>query len=302
MRKYWRGIAIAGVVAVISGCGAASGSKNSINNGYIMETAAAAMDVENEKGEMSGEGASAFVDTAAGTASETENMATVETGRKLIRTASMDVETEQFEQLMTALKTQIRQFGGYIENEKYIVTWAVGHLIGLKMPEEHNPALKEWKMSTLPLIFDIDDSLKVLPDTKKQFEIVKKLIHRPDVDYLINAGDAGREGYLIQSWIYRYAGNRKPVKILWANSLTDEALRHAFANLKEEDIYFKNLLQEAEARAEADYLLGMNYSRVLTLTKSRDITLSYGRCQTPLLYLIVKRDQEIEQFLSLIHI
>ena len=185
---------------------------------------------------------------------------------------------------------------GYIENEKYIVTWAVGHLIGLKMPEEHNPALKEWKMSTLPLIFDIDDSLKVLPDTKKQFEIVKKLIHRPDVDYLINAGDAGREGYLIQSWIYRYAGNRKPVKILWANSLTDEALRHAFANLKEEDIYFKNLLQEAEARAEADYLLGMNYSRVLTLTKSRDITLSYGRCQTPLLYLIVKRDQEIEQF------
>ena len=107
---------------------------------------------------------------------------------------------------------------GYIENEKYIVTWAVGHLIGLKMPEEHNPALKEWKISTLPLIFDIDDSLKVLPDTKKQFEIVKKLIHRPDVDYLINAGDAGREGYLIQSWIYRYAGNRKPVKILWANS------------------------------------------------------------------------------------
>lgn len=117
MRKYWRGIAIAGVVAVISGCGASNSSKNSINNGYIMETAAAAMDVENEKGEMSGEGASAFVDTAAGAASGTENMATVETGRKLIRTASMDVETEQFEQLMTALKTQIRQFGGYIENE-----------------------------------------------------------------------------------------------------------------------------------------------------------------------------------------
>ena len=115
MRKYWRGIAIAGVVAVISGCGAASGSKNSINNGYIMETAAAAMD--EEKGEMSGEGASAFADTAAGATSGTENMATVETGRKLIRTASMDVETEQFEQLMTALKTQIRQFGGYIENE-----------------------------------------------------------------------------------------------------------------------------------------------------------------------------------------
>ena len=115
MGKYWRGIAIAGLVAVISGCGASNSSKNSINNGYIMETAAAAMD--EEKGEMSGEGASAFVDTAAGAASETENMATVETGRKLIRTASMDVETEQFEKLMTALKTQIRQIGGYIENE-----------------------------------------------------------------------------------------------------------------------------------------------------------------------------------------
>lgn len=185
---------------------------------------------------------------------------------------------------------------GYIENDKYIVTWAVGHLIGLKMPEEHDPALKEWKMSTLPLIFDINDSLTVLPDTKKQYEIVKKLIQRSDVDYLVNAGDAGREGYLIQSWIYRCAGNKHPVKILWANSLTDEALRDAFKNLKEEDRYFKNLLQEAEARAEADYLLGMNYSRVLTLTKSRDITLSYGRCQTPLLFLIVLRDLEIEQF------
>lgn len=185
---------------------------------------------------------------------------------------------------------------GYIEGADYIVTWAVGHLIGLKMPEEHDAKLKEWRMESLPIIFDIKDSLKVLPDTKGQFDIVKSLIHRPDVDYIINAGDAGREGYLIQSWIYRYAGCKKPVKILWANSLTDEALRKAFANLKDEDVFFKNLLQEAEARAEADYLLGMNYSRAMTLTKSRDITLSYGRCQTPLLNLIVQRDLEIENF------
>lgn len=187
---------------------------------------------------------------------------------------------------------------GYFESDKYIVTWAVGHLIGLKMPEEHKPELKEWKLENLPLIFDISDSLKVLPDTKEQFEIIKGLIHRPDVSYLINAGDAGREGYLIQSWIYRYAGNTKPVKILWASSLTDEALRKAFSNLKEEDSTFHNLLQEAEARAEADYMMGMNYSRALTLTKSRDITLSYGRCQTPLLNLIVQRDMEIDNFVS----
>lgn len=187
---------------------------------------------------------------------------------------------------------------GYIESDEYIVTWAVGHLIGLKMPEEHNEKYKEWKMEDLPLVFDVEDSLKVIPESAGQFEIVKKLIHRKDVDYIINGGDAGREGYLIQSWIYRYAGNSKPVKILWASSLTEEALKKAFANLKEEDVFFQNLLQEAEARAEADYLLGMNYSRALTLSKSRDITLSFGRCQTPLLNLIVQRDLEIENFVS----
>lgn len=187
---------------------------------------------------------------------------------------------------------------GYIESNSYIVTWAVGHLIGLKMPEEHDEKLREWRLESLPLIFDIKDSLKVLSDTSEQFEIIRKLIHRKDVDYIINAGDAGREGYLIQSWIYRYAGNTKPVKILWASSLTDEALKKAFGNLKEEDIFFINLLQEAEARAEADYMMGMNYSRAITLTKSRDITLSYGRCQTPLLNMIVQRDIEIENFVS----
>lgn len=116
MRKYWRGIAIAGVVAVISGCGAASGSKTASITGISWRQQPLPWMWRMRRGDVR-EGASAFVDTAAGTASGTENMATVETGRKLIRTASMDVETEQFEQLMTALKTQIRQFGGYIENE-----------------------------------------------------------------------------------------------------------------------------------------------------------------------------------------
>lgn len=187
---------------------------------------------------------------------------------------------------------------GYIEGEKYIVTWAVGHLICLKEPDEHDPVLKEWRMEDLPLVFDIKNSLKIIPGMEGQFHIIKSLIQRPDVEYIINGGDAGREGYLIQNWIYRYAGNNKPVKILWASSLTDEALKKAFADLKEEDESFRNLLQEAEARAEADYLLGMNYSRALTLTKSKDITLSYGRCQTPLLNLIVQRDLEIENFVS----
>ena len=187
---------------------------------------------------------------------------------------------------------------GYIEGDKYIVTWAVGHLIGLKEPQEHDEKYATWNLEDLPIAFDLSESLKVLPDTAKQFRVIKDLIACPDVDSLINAGDAGREGYLIQSWIYRMAGNRKPVKVLWASSLTEEALKKAFANLKD-DNEFRSLLQEAEARAEGDYMLGMNYSRLLTLTRAgAGTSLAYGRCQTPLLNLVVIRDLEIENFKS----
>ncbi len=187
---------------------------------------------------------------------------------------------------------------GYIEGKNYIVTWAVGHLIGLKEPQEHDEKYATWNLEDLPLAFDLSESLKVLPDSAKQFKVIKELIARPDVDSLINAGDAGREGYLIQSWIYRMAGNRKPVKVLWASSLTEEALRKAFSNLKN-DNEFRSLLQEAEARAEGDYMLGMNYSRLLTLTRAgAGTSLAFGRCQTPLLNLVVTRDQEIENFKS----
>ena len=184
---------------------------------------------------------------------------------------------------------------GYIENEKYIVTWAVGHLIGLKFPEEHNEKYKEWNLEHLPMAFPLEESLKVLPESAKQFQVIKKLVQRTDIDYLINAGDAGREGYLIQEWIYRMAGNRHPIKVLWASSLTEEALKQAFANLHDNS-EFRHILPEAEARAEADWLLGMNYSRFLTLTKAAGTGLSYGRCQTPLLNLIYKREKAIAEF------
>ena len=186
---------------------------------------------------------------------------------------------------------------GYIEGEKYIVTWCVGHLIGLKFPHEHDESYKAWKMEHLPFAFGINESLKVLDATKDQFKVVKELINRNDVDMLINAGDAGREGYLIQEWVYRMSGNKKPKKVLWASSFTDEALKKAFANLKDPKD-FTSLLEEAEGRAEGDYLLGINYSRALTLTVGNNQLLRYGRCQTPLLNLIVKRDREIESFVS----
>lgn len=187
---------------------------------------------------------------------------------------------------------------GYIEGEQYIITWALGHLVGIKYPEEHNPRFKQWKVEDLPFHFDLQDSLKILPNTKSQFQVIKQLIKRTDVDLIINAGDAGREGYLIQEWIYRLAGNQKPKKVLWASSLTDEALKKAFANLKDPKD-FRLLLEEAEARAMGDYSMGINYTRALTVTIGKQKTvLSYGRCQTPLLHLIVQRDKEIENFIS----
>ncbi|MCI6552698.1 MAG: DNA topoisomerase [Lachnospiraceae bacterium] len=183
---------------------------------------------------------------------------------------------------------------GYMEGDRYIVTWALGHLVGLKDPEEVNPAYKKWRLEDLPL--PDDNGLKILPGMEAQFGIIRKLIHRSDVDSIINAGDAGREGYLIQSWIYRMAGNTKPVKVLWASSLTEEALGKAFRNLKEEKEFLR-LLEEAEARAIGDQKFGYNYSRLLTLTRGgRGTVLSYGRCQTPLLNLIVSRDLEIDAF------
>lgn len=185
---------------------------------------------------------------------------------------------------------------GYIEGKKYIITWADGHLIGFQYPEEYNPTYKEWKLEQLPLKFEPQKALVVLPEKRKQFEIVKKLIQGSETDLIINAGDAGREGYLIQHRIYEMAENKKPVKVLWASALTKEAILEAFENLHEER-EFVNILEEAEARAEKDYILGMNYSRLLTLKCSKDLTLPYGRCMTTLLNLIVQREKAMAEFI-----
>ncbi len=187
---------------------------------------------------------------------------------------------------------------GYMESDEYIISWAVGHLVELKDPEDIDEVYKTWKVEDIPL--PADNGLKVKESGKAQFYILKKLIDREDITYLINAGDAGREGLLIQSWIYRMAGNQYPVKILWASSLTDEAIKNAMSRLHNEDeTIFQNLLLEAETRAIADQVYGYNYTRLLTCLYAGGRTvLSYGRCQTPLLNLIVKRDIEHENFVS----
>ncbi|GFI68457.1 DNA topoisomerase 3 [Lachnospiraceae bacterium] len=185
---------------------------------------------------------------------------------------------------------------GYMESDQYIVTWALGHLISLKHPDEADERFKKWKLEDLPLI--TDNGLKVNSKTSSQFKVIKELVGREDVCKIINAGDAGREGLLIQSWIYRMAGNKHPVDILWASSLTDEAIKKALNNLhSDREPEFINLLREAEARAEGDLKYGFNYSRMLTLLYAEPGTvLSYGRCQTPLLNLICARDMEYENF------
>lgn len=188
---------------------------------------------------------------------------------------------------------------GYMEGDRYVVTWAVGHLIGLKQPQEHDEKYKSWNLANLPVSFDLADSLKVLPETKYQYKVIKELIHRNDIEMLINAGDAGREGYLIQEWIYRMAGCCLPKKVLWASSLTKAGIQTAMDNLKNNDLpEFQGILREAEARAEGDWILGYNYSPLLTLTRAYKQTLSYGRCQTPLLQMVYLRDKAIREFQS----
>lgn len=187
---------------------------------------------------------------------------------------------------------------GYYENDEYIVTWAVGHLVELRDPDDLDERYKKWDIEDLPLPWD--NGLKVKPSGRDQFKVIKSLINRNDIEYIINAGDAGREGLLIQNWIYKVAGNRHPVKVLWASSLTDQAINEAMNRLHDgSEQEFVNLYREAEARAFADQIYGYNYTRLLTILfrpPGQKGVLSYGRCQTPLLNLIYERDIENENF------
>ena len=188
---------------------------------------------------------------------------------------------------------------GFMENDKYIVGWARGHLVGLKQPKEIFGEKEAWDLEKLPFQIDIETQLKVLNEKGSSlvFNTLKKLINRSDVDCIINAGDSGREGELIQQWIYKLAANKKPIKRLWVSSLTDESIKKAFNDLQPNEKY-KNLYEEGKALKVIDYMYGMSYTVLLTklYTKDNAGVLHYGRCQTPLLNLIVKREEEIKNF------
>jgi len=181
---------------------------------------------------------------------------------------------------------------GYIEGGKYIVTWALGHLVTLAEPEHYGEQYKQWRLDTLPMLPE-KVALKVIPETGKQYQTVKTLLKRNDVSSIIIATDAGREGELVARWILAKAACNKPIKRLWISSQTDKAIKEGFANLKDGKAY-DNLYQSAQARAEADWLVGLNVTRALTCKFNAQ--LSAGRVQTPTLALIVRREHEIKKF------
>ncbi len=181
---------------------------------------------------------------------------------------------------------------GFLMGNKYIVTWALGHLVTLADPEAYGEKYQTWSLETLPML-PKKMELVVIKQTSKQFGIVKKLLKRPDVDDLVIATDAGREGELVARWILVKAGFSKPIKRLWISSQTDKSIKDGFSNLKPGKNY-DNLYRSAECRAEADWLIGLNVTRALTC--KHNAQLSAGRVQTPTLAMIVERENEIRKF------
>ncbi|AFM40194.1 DNA topoisomerase III [Desulfosporosinus acidiphilus SJ4] len=185
-----------------------------------------------------------------------------------------------------------RQGNGCLIGEKYIVVWALGHLVTLADPEAYDASYKIWRAEDLPML-PAKMELVVIRETAKQFGIVKNMMRNPEVDELIIATDAGREGELVARWIIKKAGWRKPIKRLWISSLTERAIRDGFNHLRPGKD-FETLYAAAECRAEADWLVGLNVTRALTCKFNAQ--LSAGRVQTPTLAMIVEREKEIKEF------
>lgn len=181
---------------------------------------------------------------------------------------------------------------GFIEGNKYVVTWALGHLVTLADPEDYDKKYKEWKIEDLPIL-PSPLKLTVIKQSGKQFQTVKEQMYRKDVNEIVIATDAGREGELVARWIIEKANVKKPIKRLWISSVTDKAIKEGFNKLKDGKEY-ENLYASAVARAEADWIVGINATRALTCKYNAQ--LSCGRVQTPTLAMIAKREEEIQNF------
>ncbi|KGM99646.1 DNA topoisomerase III [Clostridium botulinum] len=181
---------------------------------------------------------------------------------------------------------------GYLEGERYVVTWALGHLVTLADPEVYDHKYKSWNIEDLPMI-PKHLKLVVIKKSGKQFNVVKSQMNRQDVNEIVIATDAGREGELVARWIIEKSHIKKPIKRLWISSVTDKAIKDGFKNLKDGREY-NNLYKSAIARAEADWLVGINATRALTCKYNAQ--LSCGRVQTPTIAMIAEREEEIKNF------
>ena len=185
-----------------------------------------------------------------------------------------------------------KQGQGYLHGNGYVVTWAIGHLVALAQPHEIQPEWKQWRRDLLPML-PREWPLVVYEKTQPQFEVVRRILNSPKVARLVCATDAGREGELIFRYIYEAAGCRKPFSRLWISSLTEDAIRKGFGELKDGAAY-DPLADAARGRSRADWLVGMNLSRAYTL--AMDDQLSVGRVQTPTLAMLVERELAVRAF------
>ena len=199
--------------------------------------------------------------------------------------------------LARVLPGAFQKHEGYLESDEHVMTWAVGHLVQLAEPDEYDPKYKKWRMADLPIVPDAFRLVVRDERSKKQMSVITRLLKRADVDRVVNACDAGREGELIFAWTYEKAGSNKPVERLWLSSMTTAAIRSALADLHPRSDYAR-LEEAARSRSEADWIVGMNATRAATirLRSSFDGAVSLGRVQTPTLALIARREEEIRAF------
>src|SRR5437764_2956217 len=199
--------------------------------------------------------------------------------------------------LVRVLPGQFTKGEGYLEGPEHLITWAVGHLVQLADPDEYDERFKKWRMADLPIVPDRFKLVVRDERSKKQMNVVKRQLGRDDIERVVNACDAGREGELIFAYIYEKSGSKKPVQRLWLNSMTAGAIKAAFDRLRDAG-ELATLEAAARSRSEADWIVGMNATRAATirLRSAFDGAVSLGRVQTPTLAILAKREQEIRDF------
>ena len=224
-------------------------------------------------------------------------------GKKLIITEKPSVAME----FAKALKITTNRKNGYLESNNWIITWCVGHLVTMSYPEKYDEKLKFWRLDTLPFI-PKEWKYEIIPNVQNQFNIIKELMHRDDIEEIYNAGDSGREGEYIQRLVFMMAKPNPEIKIkrVWIDSQTEEEILRGIKEAKDESAY-DSLSDSAYLRAKEDYLIGINFSRLLSIIFGRKLakdinedkaSISVGRVMTCVLGMVVSREREIRNFVK----